>query len=188
MINVPAQQPAVTPDEIAWSAARRLGGGGKTLGYAELSAAAQISYERAVKLVRKWREAGLVELVTAPEERGRHLFRVFPGVAVTLRIERTPEQNMWTALRNQGAVSPVDLASLADTDTVRVSVEAARAYCQMLTRGGYLRVMRKAEPAKGIEARYRLVMNTGPAAPRLRRVPAIHDPNKGTITPIGGVA
>ncbi len=187
-IAVPTTVTPPTTDELAWAAARRLGGNGEPIGYAELSATAGVTYERAVTLMRKWKKAGLVASVELPAERGRHLYRVNPEAAIPTPRLRTPEQNMWTALRSQATLSPVDLATLADTDSVKVTVEVARAYCQMLTRAGYLRVVRKAEPARGIEARYKRVMNTGPAAPRARRVPAIHDPNRGTITPIGGAA
>jgi hypothetical protein len=94
--------------------------------------------------------------------------------------------NLWRAMRMLQGFSPVDLAAHAATPTVAVSPEDAAAYCQTLTRAGYLRVVRKAAPPLR-PAIYRLVRNTGPLPPVLRRVRAVIDGNTGQIVHVGGI-
>lgn len=84
------------------------------------------------------------------------------------------------------AFSAIDLAAHSNTPEVAVTPEAAREYCQMLTRAGYLRVERAAIPGRR-EAVYRLIKNTGPRPPMERRVRAVFDENLGEIVHVAGV-
>jgi hypothetical protein len=65
----------------------------------------------------------------------------------------------------------------ANTPEVEISDRAVRDYIRVLVQAAYLRVLQKA--GSGREAVYRLVRNTGPGAPAVRRVQTLIDPNLG---------
>ena len=90
----------------------------------------------------------------------------------------TPHRNMWRQMIRMKAFSPVDIAAMSNTETIAVSVDDARSYCQLLLRYGYLAVEKKARPGV-VEARYRMIKNTGPEAPQMRRIGVLVDPNLG---------
>ncbi len=173
----------------AWAVAQRMTKEGQPFGYGEIAVALKIRHDRATSILRGWAKAGALVVVREGGGSMRKLWSVDPAyVPPPAPRHRAAEDNMWLALRSHGSVSPVELAALADTGVTRVTVEEARAYCQVLVKAGYLRVARKADPARGVEAIYRLLKNTGPFAPRARRVQMLHDPNIGTNVEIGGVA
>lgn len=165
--------------EAAWVAACRLG----TFTYASLSAAAHMPVRAIAKTVQSWSQAGAV--VSVGPGMGRFLtFSVVqadpPPAPPPKPAAGTVTGNLWRTMRFLGAFSPTDLRVHAHTDDVRVGRDEATAYCQMLHRAGYLRVVQKAIPGRR-EAVYRLVRNTGPKAPELRRIRAVVDPNLGEI-------
>lgn len=83
------------------------------------------------------------------------------------------QQQMWQTLRITGqALSPAELAGLASTERVQVTLTAARDYLGYLNRAGYLAV------AGG---RYRLTKNTGPRAPMVQRTKRVYDPNSDSV-------
>lgn len=165
----------------AWAAARAKG----EFGYRDVAAAAGVSYTAAFRLVAEWERAGAVAL--ARSEGRTRVFRVtdrdafLPGPAAAAAPparRQSPERNMWTAIRTLTNFAARDVAVHGSTDAVAIGVEEAHAYCRTLLRFGYLRVIRKAVPGRSA-ATYRLTRNTGPQAPRLRRVTGLEDPNTG---------
>jgi predicted ArsR family transcriptional regulator len=70
---------------------------------------------------------------------------------------------------------------LIETASIDISEDTARAYCKMLLATGYLKVMRKADPTQGRIAKYRLVRDSGQAAPQVQRVKRVYDPNTGLV-------
>ncbi len=96
----------------------------------------------------------------------------------------TREGNLWRAMRLLGTFSVVDLLAHSRTETVAIPDRFARDYTRTLMTAGYLRVAKPA--ARGREAVYRIARNTGPAAPVIRRLAALVDPNLGGVvwTPI----
>lgn len=154
-------------------------------GYAEIAIAMGMSHDWTRKVVREWKRAGLIEDVRSTH-RMRALFRVKPAARPALAVKaRSPEQNMWTAMRQLKSFSPRDLAAQATTEETEVTLETAQDYCRSLLGAGYLGVARKAVPGK-TEAIYRLVKNTGPRAPREKRVRAVVDDNTEQTIVIGG--
>jgi len=145
-----------------------------------------VSEDLARNIVRTWREADLVEVVTSGH-RIRSVWKVRPGARIALAAKaRSPEQNMWTAMRQmRSGFTPRDLAAHATTEETLVTPEAAQDYCRSLLGAGYLGVARKAVPGK-TEAIYRLIRNTGPRAPREKRVRAVVDDNTEQTIVIGG--
>ena len=81
--------------------------------------------------------------------------------------------------------TPRDLAAHATTEDKLVTPEDAQEYCRALLGAGYLGVNRKAVPGK-TEPIYRLIQNTGPRAPREKRVRAVIDDNTDRTIVIGG--
>lgn len=159
-----------------------------TFGYAEIAAEQKISLKQATRIVRDWDGAGSVALVQSGTGQ-RKMWKVTDGAQQRLQLppNRSPEDNMWTAMRGLKAFSPTDLAAHANTDTVLVSVDDAQAYCRALLAAGHLSVTRKAVPGRK-EAIYRLARNTGPRAPREKRVRAVIDDNTDAVVVISGVA
>lgn len=169
------------PDAI-WATARRLG----RFSYAQLSAESGVGMRTVQGLVRDWMTRKLVE---ADGRFGNHLaFRIAEIAPATLPGEAvgTSRGNMWRAMQLNRGFSPTDLAALATTDTVSVSVEDASAWCQTLARAGYLKILRKAKPPIK-EAVYQLIANTGPRPPEVRRVAVVIDGNTGRVMHMAGV-
>lgn len=166
--------------QAVWATALRLG----SFTYYALAAEAHVNVDTAMTLVQDWRRSGAV--ITLGKGDGNRLeFRVAADMPDLPRRTRadgtflragTAQGNMWRAMRGLGAFTPTDLAAHSNTPDVQVTVEDARAYCQMLVRSGHLRVQRK-----GLSGRrdtiYRLARNTGPHAPTERRVRAVWDEN-----------
>ena len=159
-------------------------------GYADISHAVCISIEQATRIVRAWIKEGAVDQVQDGHTgAGRSLWRCKPDfVRVEPLRQRTPEENLWTAMRRLRSFTPTDLAAHANTETVRVDLKIAGEYCRALLDTGYLSVARRAAPAMQREAIYRLVDVTGPQAPVIRRVRAVIDPNTNATRLIGGAA
>lgn len=166
--------------EAAWAAALRL----RIFGYAEISSEISISLDRATEIVRAWvREGAAFETETTTN---RKMFRVD---ADFVRLpNRSPEDNMWTAMRKLRSFSPSTIASHATTEDIAVTLAEASAYCQVLLAAEYLAVTRRAAPTIKREAIYRLANETGPKAPVPARVRAIRDPNTGRIVLLGDQA
>ncbi|WP_149589797.1 hypothetical protein [Tabrizicola flagellatus] len=159
-----------------------------SFGYADIALKMSVSEDHARKIVRAWRRDGLLEEVRSGH-RIRSLWRVRPEArSLTASASRSPEQNMWTAMRQfGGGFTPRDLAVHATTAATEVTVQMAQDYCRALLGAGYLAVTRKAVPGK-MPAIYRLTKNTGPRAPRERRVRAVVDDNIEQTILIGGSA
>lgn len=171
--------------ESAWAKAQKM----DRFGYADISAVMGINIEQATRIVRGWiKERALEQLHDGQTGAGRSMWRCLPDF---VRVEplrvRTPEENMWLAMRKlRGGFTATDLASHATTETVAVSTETAAEYCRALLSADYLAVGRRAVPAMKREAIYRLASETGPQAPVIKRVRALVDPNIGATILIGG--
>lgn len=169
--------------EAAWALALRL----PWFGYAEIAAEMKISLDQATKIVRDWAAQGVLELLRS-KNGIRKLWKVRPGCdrpAAPVPGSRSATENLWTAMRGLRSFTPTDLAAHASTDLVQVATADAQAYCRVLLAGGYLRVERKASPARKREAIYRLVRNSGPRAPRAARVSAVVDDNTNAVILLG---
>jgi hypothetical protein len=169
----------------AWADVRERG----EFTYRDVCSAAGVSYTAAFRLVAEWERVGAVELVRNEGRirvfavRDAAAFDALQGAAEEPRAPsrgQSPERNMWTAIRTLANFSARDVAIHGSTETVRLSESEAQAYCRALLRFGYLRVVRKAVPGRS-PATYRLIRNTGPQAPRLRRVTGLQDPNTGAF-------
>lgn len=154
-------------------------------GYAEIAKAVGITEDWARKIVRGWKAQGVLDEVRSGH-RIRSLWKVKDGARPVLPVKaRSPEQNMWTAMRQLKSFSPRDLAAQATTEETEVTLETAQEYCRALLGAGYLTVARKAVPGK-TPAIYRLTKNTGPRAPKEKRVRAVVDANTEQTIIIGG--
>lgn len=154
-------------------------------GYAELSKKMERSMTWARNQVRAWLDAGIIEEVVQ-KPGAAWQWRVKDGSRTNVTVKtRSPDQNMWTAMRQLKSFSPRELAAHATTEATTVTLEMAQDYCRALLGGGYLTVAKKAIPGNRL-AIYRLVKNTGPRPPRAKRVRAIVDDNTETVTVIGG--
>ncbi len=98
---------------------------------------------------------------------------------------QTIQGNLWRTMRMMKQFSPVDLAIHSTTDEVDVTDQAAKEYCRMLLRAGYLRVVEKAIPGRR-DPLYRLINNTGPKPPVEKRIRAVYDSNRDEFTHIAG--
>ena len=182
--------PRGTVEFLCWNAARDL----KSFTHWALAERAGVSYYSVSATVNGWVKEGRAQVVGRDAD-NRKRFRisdpekapVFPtrpdGTATRAQSKHG---NMWTVIRRLKLFQPLDISAHATTDKVEVSEEDARSYCQQLVLAGYLKVERKAR--HGLRpAVYRLVRNTGPYAPRERRVRAIYDDNEDRFTYVAGL-
>ena len=168
-------------DDRAWALALRTG----IFGYAELSAELSISLDAAKAIILAWIAEGRAKVRHGGGQAGRKMFEV--TAAYREPTDRTSKvaQQMWTAMRGLKSFTPVDLQAHCTPD-LRVDLTEASAYAQALLRGGYLNVVRTAVPGVR-DATYKLIRDTGPRAPREKRVQAIWDPNDAAYAFISGM-
>ena len=153
-------------------------------GFAEIAVKMGMSHKWAQVTVREWAKAGLLEVIRSGHNI-RSIWKVKDSEKPKLGLTaRSPETNMWTAMRQLKSFSPRELAAHATTGETEVTLEAAQDYCRALLGASYLVVARKAVPGKQL-AIYRLTKNTGPRPPREKRVRAVVDDNTATVTVIG---
>jgi len=95
-------------------------------------------------------------------------------------------ENMWRTMRMLPAFSALELAAHSTTESVNVSEATAQSYCSILSRTGFLRVVRKADPARARKAVYKLVRDSGPRPPMVQRVKQVFDQNTREVYRPGG--
>lgn len=178
-----------------WAVALRLG----AFSYASLAAECRIPIERSTLLVRGWVRMRLAEFDHIGGHR-RHVFRLLPAAQeVTLPAnlavaepKASAEENLWRTAGRLKTFGARDLAFHAATPGVEVTEEMAARFCQVLLKGGYLKVEKKAafrRAGKSVirtAAKYRLIRKTGPLPPVERRVVAVWDGNLGQYTYVAG--
>lgn len=164
--------------ELAKQMARQKGG----FTSFDLCALMRRSPEWARQAIRDWLRWGYVK---QDGMRGRRNVYVIlpkdgtpPAADAFSRVirETSAEQNMWRAMRTLRVFSHLDVAMHARTATTMVSDDRAREYCRALANAGYFKVLQTAN-TRGRVARYKLLHDTGPVAPRERRVRGIWDDN-----------
>lgn len=162
-----------------WEKAKELG----RFTYPELIAACGASYDKVVRRVRKWQLEGAIAIEHVGGTRRVSAEVINPDWGTSpqtapLPRSKSPEHDMWTAMRLLTSFAPVDIAAHASIDPA-----VARDYCRALSRIGYLRTTRTAIPGVR-DAAYRLIRNTGPRGPRIRRVRGVWDENLGQFLPL----
>lgn len=165
----------------AWALVQRVA----VFGYAEVSAELSISMAAATKIVTGWMEEGRVRVQRGGSKGGRKLFELTPAYREPTDRASLIAAQLWTAMRGLKKFTPLDLKAHCRED-LRVDLAEASAYCQALLRGDYLKVLRTAVPGQR-DATYQLVRNTGPKAPREKRVAAVWDPNESAYAFVSGV-
>lgn len=184
-------------NKAIWATALRLG----EFSYASLAAECQIPIPRTMTLVKGWERMRLVEFSHITRIR-RKVFKLtssarqveLPANLEVMEPVASAEENMWRSARMLKSFGAHDLAIHSTTPAVTVTDEAAQRFCQVLLKGGYLKVLRKANFKKAgksmvrTHAIYQLVRNTGPMPPVERRVTAVFDPNLGEYVQVAGVS
>lgn len=154
----------------------------KAKGLSEFSvadlAAFGISEETSRRYVRRWLGKGKIRIHRIGPSR-THFYAAIREVRLDgtgMPIIPTPEGNMWRSMRLLGQFSPTDLAAHSSFGGVQINQKTADAYCIDLVDAGFVTCVKKAR--RGVnEAHYKLVRNTGPEAPTVRRVKGVYDPN-----------
>lgn len=149
-----------------------------------------------VRIVRlcvwDWIAAGRCEELEGKGSKNRTLYRLKPIAGKADKPHVKPAQtklgNMWFAMQQLKTFTAVDVAASAWTEEMDVQPIDAQAYCSSLVKGDtpHLRVHRKAAPGKH-PAIYKLIRNTGPKPPQVKRVSAVFDPNLNDLTYIAPV-
>lgn len=187
----------LSENKAIWATALRLG----EFSYASLAVEAGIPIPRTMALVKGWAKTRLVEF-SHIVGRGRHVFKLTPAARqvdlpanlVVLEPAASADENMWRSARMLRSFGAHDLAIHSTTPSVTVTDEAAQKFCHVLLKGGYLKVLRKANFKRAgksmvrTHAIYQLVRNTGPMPPVERRVVAVWDPNLGEYVQVAGVS
>ena len=147
----------------------------------DTGSAARVIIGRQLKV---WSEAGQITRIR--ERPATYRFNEQP-VARDHRETGSLRGNLWSTLRRLRTCSPSDLAVHATTRNYTATTEDAQAFLGSLLRAGYLRCERTARPGVR-EPVYRLIRNTGPLVPILKRTTVMIDPNLGEVTYVAGGA
>lgn len=97
-----------------------------------------------------------------------------------------PQRNMWRAMKVLKQFTPMDIVAVTNGQKTPVTERDAQAFCQLLLKGEYVRVLEEAIPGER-PAAYHLARWTGPLPPRERRVKAIWDENQNGLTYVAGI-
>lgn len=171
----------VAKEAAAWECAAERG----EFTIREIRHAGDMTKAQAISTVHRWEEDGAVVFVRKIE-RAHRLYRINPEYRrPPAPAGRTPEENMWQAMRRLRTFSALDLASHATTGVVSVTQSQARAYLRALHLTGYVRCQRK---ASGDASTFLLARDSGPFAPVLKRIRVIEDINTGEIVHLDGGA
>lgn len=171
--------------DFTWSKACQLSVNG-AFTYADLAAAAGMKHTLVSQMCRDWEDEGKLTRVPVKQSTKAY-FRVPKALrgqvsGVAIEPKDTDRDRMWRVMRKlPGSFDVNDVVMYANCPELEVTERAAQEYCGLLCRSGYLRVLRKAVPGK-TRAVYRLLKNTGPRAPRERRIRVIWDDNLNEIT------
>lgn len=166
----------------AWALAQRVG----KFGYAEIATELSISADAAKRIILGWCDEGRVRVEHGGGAKGRKMFVLTPEYRQPTDRTSLIAGQFWTAMRTLKKFGPVDLLAHCRED-LRPELKEARAYCRALLQGGYLSVLRTADPSVGREATYVLVHNSGPRAPQEKRVTAVWDANEGAYAFVSGI-
>lgn len=184
--RLPADQ-AGNPRQAMWTAIKKCE---SSFTVADIVDATKGTRSTVYDYLRGLTEAGYLEYTPVPQGRpgqwrlirdtGFHAPRVRrDGKAVTMG-EVTCQ--LWLAMCH---LKDFDFRDLIHSASIEIAESAAKDYCSNLLAAGYFRVLKKANPAKGEIARYRLIRNTGPKAPQIQRVKRVFDPNTGEAFTMG---
>lgn len=170
--------------DYTWSKACQLSVNG-AFTYADLAVAVGMKQPQISQMCRDWEDEGKLTRVTVKNSTKAY-FRVPKALrghvsGVEIEPKDTDRDRMWRVMRKlRGSFDVSDVVMYANCPELEVTERAAQEFCGMLCRAGYLTVLRKAVHGK-TRAVYRLVKDTGPRAPRERRIRVIWDDNLGEI-------
>lgn len=165
----------------AWAVAQRL----EIFGYSEIAAELSITHKVASTIVRGWLEEGRIRQRGGGAGNARLMFRIADHHQEPKDRSSMVSQQLWNAACGLKTFTPVDLQAHCRAD-LRIEPREASSYCQALLRAGYLAVKVTAIPGQR-EATYRLIRNSGPRAPREKRVQTVWDPNEAGYVYIAGL-
>ena len=92
----------------------------------------------------------------------------------------TANANMWQSMRMLKEFTPNDIVGVSNTTKAQLKLTTVKAYCTILLKADYLRLVRAAEPPTK-QAVYRLIRDTGPLPPQVQRTKQLFDPNTNSV-------
>jgi len=162
--------------------------GRDTFTYAELAAELPISRYTTRTFIRKLRESRHIRVA---HTKGPQIF--FTAKSVINKIgnqaqqRSTPEGAIWSAIRILGSYSASDVVCSLSGTNLSITLPQVRTYMQRLLQADYLHVVRRATPDSGREAIYRLINDTGPLPPVIKRKRVVIDQNEDRVVFVEGV-
>ncbi len=129
--------------------------------------------------VNRWAEAGLLTRIETDDHRKVYVHADASDADKPVAkpsYDASAEGNMWRSMRGLREFTATDIAAHSNAGGVAVTVAKARMYCRLLVQSQHLTVRQTAIRGKR-EARFRLVNNTGPVAPKPRTVKGVFDAN-----------
>jgi hypothetical protein len=177
--------------DVIWAAIRQLG----TFTALDVEDATRIHPDTVKTYARALERGGYLERVPAPGRDGqgryaRATWRLVRDVGIEApRVQNDgrpvtqgqANEQMWRTMKILGEFTYLDLAVQAATPECAVAEGAAKSYCKVLARAGYL--VHARPPSARAHTLYRFVpsRNTGPRPPMIQRIKAVFDPNLGRV-------
>lgn len=179
------------PRQRIWEAIRELSTkGDKTFTTDSICRRVDVPMTLIHDYVRGLSVAGYISLAAPPVRCVKNVYRLSRDVgAEAPRVTRAgkavtqglAQEQMWRTLRAMkgGDINARELAAFSSTREIPVAEEAANSFLQDLNRANYLQrtAEGKGRGRGGVQARYRLITDTGPRTPMVQRTDAIYDPN-----------
>jgi len=155
--------------------------------YADIKANASGSQWCQRNLMRKLQRLDLVFMV-GKDTKGRTVFSTSDRNAaheLAAKKRKEPTGLMWTAMRSLKSFSPDEVLTILSETLPTLQRQDVQHYCSNLVKAEYLAVEQKARHG-GRPAIYRLVKDTGPLAPTIRKLECIVDGNTDKLAYVSG--
>lgn len=136
-----------------------------------------IAPARVSKFMSRLRSTETLRIVDRKNRQATYtVFDTDAAVAFDESKRSTATGAMWSAMRVLKEFTPEDILAIVSPKFGDATVEAVKKYALNLVKSEYLTVVEKAK-AGGRSARYRLINDTGPLAPQIKRLQCVVDGN-----------
>lgn len=181
-----AQDPIYTPinpqEQLIWDFIQKEG----TVTHKSISGHVEVTDYFRTNFISKLKRMGIVKVLGAKD--GQKQFTILSADELRKRAkDNVPSeaQIMWTTMRLLRNFDAAQVHLSTKQHAPHITLKRIQDYCKSLMRGGYFRVTVKAIPGKRL-AKYKLINDTGPLAPVIRRRSILVDTNLDRVAYVTG--